>query len=231
MKDLEQSGTNRQISARLIQARLSLGIGQNEAARRLGWLQSRIAKLENGTRRLLFSEAWLLADVYGISLTDLAPTGRTSQEGPWSRINSADAGSIESFMIAHDISVEWEPERVPAGNGREVEMQFPIFVHAHGRFSPGVGYRERDDLRAFTVTAQDVVVAEQRPTAEHWRLGGYDGIDPDAPTALEMHREARLLRRQMRRLLGPEAYHALVENVQVSGPHDHADRLITVRLT
>lgn len=55
--------------------RREAGLSQAEAARRLGFAQSRIAKLETGTRRLLFSEAIAIVALYGTSLAGLATSG------------------------------------------------------------------------------------------------------------------------------------------------------------
>ena len=57
----------------LAAARNEAGLSQVEVARRLGFAQSRIAKLEIGTRRLLFSEAIALAEMYGVSLSAFVP--------------------------------------------------------------------------------------------------------------------------------------------------------------
>ena len=64
---------DRQVGRRLAAARATSGLSQTEVARRMGFAQSRVAKLEIGTRRLLFSEAIGFADLYGISLSDLVP--------------------------------------------------------------------------------------------------------------------------------------------------------------
>jgi transcriptional regulator with XRE-family HTH domain len=68
------------VGMRLAAARMAAGLSQTEAAKRLGFAQSRIAKLEIGTRRLLFSEAIDLAEIYGVAVADFVPTeygGRT----------------------------------------------------------------------------------------------------------------------------------------------------------
>jgi transcriptional regulator with XRE-family HTH domain len=64
---------DRQVGRRLAAARAKAGLSQTEVARRMGFAQSRVAKLEIGTRRLLFSEAIGFADLYGISLGELIP--------------------------------------------------------------------------------------------------------------------------------------------------------------
>jgi transcriptional regulator with XRE-family HTH domain len=64
---------DQQVGRRLAAARAKLGLSQTEVGRRMGFAQSRVAKLETGTRRLLFSEAIGFADLYGISLSDLVP--------------------------------------------------------------------------------------------------------------------------------------------------------------
>lgn len=61
------------VGRRLAAARSAAGLSQAEAARRLGFAQSRIGKLEIGTRRLLFSEAIDLAELYGVGISDFVP--------------------------------------------------------------------------------------------------------------------------------------------------------------
>jgi transcriptional regulator with XRE-family HTH domain len=56
------------VGRRLAEARLRAGLTQAEAGRRLGMAQSRIAKLEIGTRRLLWSEGVQLAQLYKVKL-------------------------------------------------------------------------------------------------------------------------------------------------------------------
>lgn len=59
------------------------GLSQAAAAIALGFAQSRIAKLETGSRRLLFSEAVDLARLYGVALDAFEPTvqGRRTPQG------------------------------------------------------------------------------------------------------------------------------------------------------
>jgi HTH-type transcriptional regulator/antitoxin HipB len=57
----------------LAAARSKAGLTQAEAAARLGFAQSRIAKLEIGTRRLLFSEAVDLAGLYAVDISAFVP--------------------------------------------------------------------------------------------------------------------------------------------------------------
>jgi transcriptional regulator with XRE-family HTH domain len=64
---------DRQVGRLLAEARKKAGLSQVEAARRMGFAQSRVGKLEIGTRRLLFSEAIGFARMYEIALSDLAP--------------------------------------------------------------------------------------------------------------------------------------------------------------
>lgn len=64
---------DRLVGRRLAAARRHSGLSQAEAARRMGFAQSRVGKLEIGTRRLLFSEAIGFADLYGVALADLVP--------------------------------------------------------------------------------------------------------------------------------------------------------------
>ena len=61
-------------------AREDAGLPQSAAARHLGVPQSRIAKIELGRRQLLFLEAVLLADLYGITLNRIDPRLRTPRE-------------------------------------------------------------------------------------------------------------------------------------------------------
>lgn len=66
------------VGQRLAAARTAAGMSQSEAARQLGFAQSRIAKLEIGTRRLLFTEAVDLAKVYGVEITEFVPASRSA---------------------------------------------------------------------------------------------------------------------------------------------------------
>ena len=59
------------LGRRLAAIRSEVGLSQTEVARRLGFAQSRIAKLETGTRRLLFSDAIAITDLYGVGLSAL----------------------------------------------------------------------------------------------------------------------------------------------------------------
>lgn len=56
------------VGRRLAEARHGAGLSQAEVGRRLGIPQSRIAKLEIGTRRLLWSEGVELAELYDVQL-------------------------------------------------------------------------------------------------------------------------------------------------------------------
>jgi transcriptional regulator with XRE-family HTH domain len=56
------------VGRRLAEARHGAGLSQAEVGRRLGIPQSRIAKLEVGTRRLLWSEGVELAGLYEVKL-------------------------------------------------------------------------------------------------------------------------------------------------------------------
>jgi transcriptional regulator with XRE-family HTH domain len=62
------------VGQRLALARRETKLTQAQAANHIGVAQSRIAKLETGTRRLLFSEAVALADLYRCRLTAFVPT-------------------------------------------------------------------------------------------------------------------------------------------------------------
>jgi transcriptional regulator with XRE-family HTH domain len=61
------------LGRRLAAARTAAGFSQADAAHRLGFAQSRIAKLETGSRRLLFSEAIDLAEIYRVDVSDFVP--------------------------------------------------------------------------------------------------------------------------------------------------------------
>ena len=61
------------VGRRLAAARAAAALSQAEAAKKLGFAQSRIAKLETGSRRLLFSEAIDLADLYGVAVASFVP--------------------------------------------------------------------------------------------------------------------------------------------------------------
>jgi transcriptional regulator with XRE-family HTH domain len=61
------------VGRRLAEARGKAGLSQTEVARRMGFAQSRVAKIEIGTRRLLFSEAIAFAQLYKVPLTDFVP--------------------------------------------------------------------------------------------------------------------------------------------------------------
>jgi transcriptional regulator with XRE-family HTH domain len=71
------------IGALLGDAREDAGLPQSAVAKALGVPQSRIAKLELGRRQLLFAEAALLADLYGVSTTHFDP--RTNEPRPRAR--------------------------------------------------------------------------------------------------------------------------------------------------
>lgn len=64
---------DRAVGRRLAEQRKKAGMTQVEVAGRMGFAQSRVAKLETGARRLLFSEAIAFADLYGIRLSALDP--------------------------------------------------------------------------------------------------------------------------------------------------------------
>jgi transcriptional regulator with XRE-family HTH domain len=68
-------------------ARQAAGLSQPAVARQLGVSQSRIAQLELGRRRLMLTEAFRLAELYGISLEDLDPRGkRLPDQAPARRV-------------------------------------------------------------------------------------------------------------------------------------------------
>lgn len=75
------------VGARLAAARHGAGLSQAGAARELGFAQSRIAKLEIGTRRLLFSEAVALARLYRVGLDDFVPVDPSPVDGEGHRLS------------------------------------------------------------------------------------------------------------------------------------------------
>jgi transcriptional regulator with XRE-family HTH domain len=66
-------GADETIGRLLGDAREDAGLPQSAAAKALGAAQSKIAKIELGRRRLLFVEAALLAQLYGVSISRLDP--------------------------------------------------------------------------------------------------------------------------------------------------------------
>lgn len=70
-----------EVGTLLAAARHRAGLSQAAAAAMLGFAQSRIAKLEIGTRRLLFSEAVDLARLYGVELDAFVPSGDATGAG------------------------------------------------------------------------------------------------------------------------------------------------------
>ena len=73
---------NRAIGTLLGDARQATGLSQSQVARRLNVAQSRIAKLELGTRRLLYSEAIELAEIYRVDLTRFDPRSLAGSKPP-----------------------------------------------------------------------------------------------------------------------------------------------------
>lgn len=86
----DTTAVHRAIGTLLGNARAVAGLSQSEVAKRLGVAQSRIAKLELGTRRLLFVEAVELAEVYGVDLARFDPRTLTTPKPP--RRTRADKG-------------------------------------------------------------------------------------------------------------------------------------------
>jgi transcriptional regulator with XRE-family HTH domain len=78
------------VGRRLARARHEIGLSQTDVGRRLGVAQSRIAKLEIGTRRLLFSEAVALATLYAVEL------GAFADNAPVERMPSKPRSSAEA---------------------------------------------------------------------------------------------------------------------------------------
>lgn len=77
-------------------ARQGAGLSQPEVARRVGTSQSRIAQLELGRRRLLFTEALVLAELYDVALTDLDPRGRRAPPDPRPRRRRVDRRPVDN---------------------------------------------------------------------------------------------------------------------------------------
>ena len=74
MRDGEAVSEADRATGRLLRdRRKKAGLTQVQVAEQMGFAQSRVAKLETGARRLLFSEAVAFADLYGIRLSDLVP--------------------------------------------------------------------------------------------------------------------------------------------------------------
>jgi transcriptional regulator with XRE-family HTH domain len=61
------------VGQRLAAARRAAGLSQTDVGHRLGVPQSRVAKLETGDRRLMYIEAFLYADLYGVSIEVFQP--------------------------------------------------------------------------------------------------------------------------------------------------------------
>jgi Helix-turn-helix. len=81
------------VGRQLGDARLASGFSQAEVARRMGVAQSRIAKLELGHRRLLFLEALLLGEMYGVPIESFDPRTAPPIEGPRARRRRVDSRS------------------------------------------------------------------------------------------------------------------------------------------
>ncbi|HWH24208.1 MAG TPA: helix-turn-helix transcriptional regulator [Candidatus Limnocylindria bacterium] len=73
-------GAAARIGALLGDAREDAGLPQTAVARTLGVAQSRIAKLELGRRQLLFAEAVVLADLYGVDVSAFDPRTNESRQ-------------------------------------------------------------------------------------------------------------------------------------------------------
>ena len=86
----DTTAVHRAVGTLLGDARQAAGLSQSEVAKRMGVAQSRIAKLELGTRRLLFVEAVDLADLYGVELARFDPRTFTTPKAP--RRTRADKG-------------------------------------------------------------------------------------------------------------------------------------------
>ena len=86
----DTTAVHRAIGTLLGDARAAAGLSQSEVAKRMGVAQSRIAKLELGTRRLLFIEAVELAEAYGVDLARFDPRTFSTPKPP--RRTRADKG-------------------------------------------------------------------------------------------------------------------------------------------
>lgn len=78
--DAEDPALHVAIGRLLGDARQAAGLPQSAAAKALGIAQSRIARLELGRRRLLFTEAVHLARLYGVKVSAFDPRGRAAAE-------------------------------------------------------------------------------------------------------------------------------------------------------
>ncbi len=76
-----ESEAQRVLGVLLGDARQAADLSEPAVARAIGVSQSRIAQLELGRRRLMLTEAFQLADLYGIGLEDLDPRGKTLPKG------------------------------------------------------------------------------------------------------------------------------------------------------
>lgn len=78
--DAEDPALHAAVGRLLGDARQAAGLPQSGAARALGIAQSRVARLELGKRRLLFTEAVRLAQLYGVEVSAFDPRGRPTEE-------------------------------------------------------------------------------------------------------------------------------------------------------
>lgn len=74
----ESASVRAALAAQLVQSRKLAGLTQMDVSERLGKPRSWIAKLERGNRGLLFSEAIVLARLYGIEVGALVPRGSSA---------------------------------------------------------------------------------------------------------------------------------------------------------
>ena len=70
IKDIRKR-TRNSISTNLRKYRAAINIPQHELAKKVGLAQSVVARLENGTRRMLAEELPLFAEVLGVNVLEL----------------------------------------------------------------------------------------------------------------------------------------------------------------
>lgn len=88
---LSEDQRSKAIAIRLAEVREARGFTQAEVAKAYGRPQSWIAKLETGTRRLLFDEGAFLAFYYRVP-TDMFLADRVSDEELWDELRPSGGG-------------------------------------------------------------------------------------------------------------------------------------------
>lgn len=68
------------IGAAVAAARIAAGLTQVGLASQLGVSQSRVARIETGSRRLSFAQAIVLAEILEVAITAFVPPGRPFAE-------------------------------------------------------------------------------------------------------------------------------------------------------